>query len=243
MARSAIQLYTLRAVHEPLDELLARVDDAGFEGVEYANRIGDADADAVRAALDETGLESVAAHVGIEEIENDPEGTVEFYRSLGCDHLVVPWLDPECFATEDDIEETANRLMTVAEAVDERGMALSYHNHDHEFAAVDGRSAFDHLAEATREPLGFELDCGWTTVAGADPVAVLDRWGDRVSLVHISDADETRSSVEVGDGVLDVDGCATAVQEHDVGWAIYEHDDPDDQMESVAHGAGVLERF
>jgi len=80
-------------------------------------------------------------------------------------------------------------------------------------------------------------------VAGADPVAVLDRWGDRVSLVHISDADETRSSVEVGDGVLDVDGCATAVQEHDVGWAIYEHDDPDDQMESVAHGAGVLERF
>ncbi|EMA52586.1 MULTISPECIES: sugar phosphate isomerase/epimerase family protein [Halococcus] len=243
MARSAIQLYTLRALDEPLDELLARVRDAGFEGVEYANRIGDADADAVRTALDETGLESVAAHVGIDEIEDDPEATIEFYRSLGCDHLVVPWLDPECFETESDIEATADRLLRVAETVDDHDMALSYHNHDHEFAAVNGRPAFEHLAEATREPLGFELDCGWTAAAGVDPTAVLDRWGDRVSLVHISDADETRSSVEVGDGVLDVEACAAAVRAHDVEWAIYEHDDPDDQMASVAHGADVLERF
>lgn len=243
MARSAIQLYTLRAVDEPLDELLARVDDAGFEGVEYANRIDDADTDAVGAALEESGLESVAAHVGIDDLEDDLDDTVAFYRSLGCDHLVVPWLDPERFATEGDIETTANRLMRVAEAVDDRGMALSYHNHDHEFAAVNGRPAFERLAEATREPLGFELDCGWAAAAGADPTAVLDRWGDRMSLVHVSDADGTRSPVEVGDGVLDVRACAAAVKDHDVEWAIYEHDDPDDRMASVAHGAAALERF
>ncbi|EMA47418.1 sugar phosphate isomerase/epimerase family protein [Halococcus saccharolyticus] len=243
MARPAIQLYTLRALDEPLDELLARVGDAGFEGVEYANRIGDADADAVRTALDQTGLESVAAHVGIDEIEDDPDDTVEFYRSLGCDHLVVPWLDPECFETEAAVAETADRLMAVAETVDDYGMALSYHNHDHEFAEVNGRPAFEQLAEATREPLGFELDCGWTAVAGVDPTAVLDRWGDRVTLVHISDADESGSPTEVGDGVLDVAACAAAAREHDVEWAIYEHDDLDDQMESVVHGADVLEQF
>lgn len=243
MARPAIQLYTLRALDEPLDELLARVGDAGFEGVEYANRIGDADADAVRTALDQTGLESVAAHVGIDDLEDDPDDTVEFYRSLGCDHLVVPWLDPECFETEAAVAETADRLMAAAETVDDHGMALSYHNHDHEFAEVNGRPAFEHLAEATQEPLGFELDCGWTAVAGVDPTAVLDRWGDRVTLVHISDADESGSPTEVGDGVLDVAVCAAAAREHDVEWAIYEHDDPDDQMESVVHGADVLEQF
>ena len=243
MARPAVQLYTLRAVETPLPDLLARIDDAGFEGVEYANRITEADIDSVVSALDETGLESAAAHVGINRLEDDIEEVIGFYRSLGCEHLVVPWLDPEAFATTEAVETTANRLQSVAEAVDDCGVDFSYHNHDHEFVTVDGETAFDRLADLTTRPLGFEIDCGWAAAAGVDPVSVLDRLGDRVSLVHVSDADKDRSPAEVGEGVLDVPACADAVREHAIEWAVYEHDEPANAMESVAHGADVLGGF
>ena len=122
-------------------------------------------------------------------------------------------------------------------------MAFSYHNHDHEFVEVDGETAFDLLAAATTDIVGFEVDCGWVTVGGVDPVSLLDRLGERVSLVHISDADGTGSPTEVGEGVLDVAACMEAVDDHGIDWAVYEHDDPTDAMASAAHGADVLGRF
>lgn len=243
MARPAVQLYTLRNVDEPLDDLLRRVDDAGFEGVEYANRVRDADADAVRDALDETGLRSVAAHVGVDALESDLDETLAFYESLGCDRFVVPWLDADRFETQAAIEETADRLTALAERVEEQGSALAYHNHDHEFVDVDGESAYERFVAASSEPLELELDLGWATVGGADPADLLERWGDRTSLVHVSDADADGTPTEVGDGVLDVEGCAAAVRESGVEWAVYEHDEPTDPFASLDHGADVLGRF
>ena len=243
MVRSAIQLYTLRAIETPLPELLTDISDAGYEGVEFAHRVSEADADAVEAALGETGLESAAAHVGIDRLEDDLEGTLEFYRSLDCEHIVVPWLDPEAFETIEAIEETADRLQSVAASVESQGMDFSYHNHDHEFVEVEGETAFDRLADATTHPVNFELDCGWTTVGGANPAEVLNRLEDRISLVHISDADESGTPTEVGDGVLDVSACRDAVSAAGVEWVIYEHDDPTDAIASAAHGADVLDEF
>ena len=243
MARSAIQLYTLRTVETQIPELLTEVSNAGYEGVEFAHRVSEADTDAVRTALNETGLESAAAHVGIDRLEDDLEDTIEFYRSLDCEHIVVPWLDPEAFETVDAIEKTADRLQSVAESVESHGMRFSYHNHDHEFVRVDGETAFDRLADATTAPVNFELDCGWVTVGGADPAELLDRLDERISLVHISDADESGTPTEIGDGVLDVTACADAADRAGVEWAIYEHDDPADAMASAAHGAEVLDEF
>ena len=148
MARPAVQLYSVRAVDEPLADLVTRAGDAGFEGVEYANRIGDADLDAVTTALDDAGIESVAAHVGIEKLDDDLDETVSFYRELGCDRLVVPWLGPEHFESEAAIDETATRLTALAERVAERGVDLAYHNHDHEFETVGGRPAFERRLES-----------------------------------------------------------------------------------------------
>lgn len=243
MARPAVQLYSLRTVDEPLAKLITRAGDAGFEGVEFANRITDADADAVKAALDDGGIESVAAHVGIDELEDGLDETVSFYRSFGCDRLVVPWLDPEHFESEAVIDETAERLTSLARAVAEHDVELGYHNHDHEFETVGDRPAFERFAETSGDALKLEVDLGWATAAGADPTAFLERWSDRIPLVHVSDADETRSPTEVGDGVLDVPACASAVRDAGVEWAIYEHDEPEAPLESLSHGGDVLGRF
>ncbi|NEU55998.1 sugar phosphate isomerase/epimerase [Halorussus sp. MSC15.2] len=234
--RPAIQLYTLRELDEPLPDLLRRVGDTAFEGVEFAG-LGDSDPDEIRNALDDAGLDAAAAHVGVEALESDLDGVVESYESLDCDRVVVPYLDETQFASEAAVTDTARRLETLAGRLDERGIALGYHNHDHEFAALGGRTAFDLLADETDFDL--ELDVGWATAAGRDPIDLLGHLRGRVPLVHLKDVAGDRP-VELGEGDVDAEACVRAAREAGTEWLVYEHDDPEDPEASLAHGAETL---
>lgn len=233
MTRAAIQLYTLRNVDRPFTEVLELVADAGFEGVEFAYRVTEADPDDVVATLDEVGLDVAGAHVGIDDLEEDFEETVALYERLGVENIVIPWLDAEHFESHEAIEAAAERLATLGDRLAERGMALHYHNHDHEYTDLDGETGFDAFVDATE--CGIELDLGLALDAGDDPVARLHALGDRSRLVHLKDYDvDAGESVPVGEGDLDLDGVATAAAESD--WIIYEYegDDPLATLETAA---------
>ncbi len=57
---TAIQLWTLRELREPLSDVLDRISAAGYDGVEFA---GIGDPGASRRALDEAGLGVAGVHV------------------------------------------------------------------------------------------------------------------------------------------------------------------------------------
>jgi sugar phosphate isomerase/epimerase len=237
MVRAAVQLYSLRDLDEPVPELLQRVAETAFEGVEFAG-FGETPPGEVADALADTGLDAAGAHVGVDALESDLDATRSTYREVGCDRLVVPHLPGEAFADEAAVRRTADRLTDLADRLGDE-FALCYHNHDHEFADLDGRTAFDALVAATGDRVGFEVDVGWVRAAGHDPVALLDRLAGRAPLVHLKDTAGGRS-VELGDGDVDVAACAAAARDADADWLVYEHDDPDDPAASLAHGAETL---
>jgi sugar phosphate isomerase/epimerase len=173
--------------------------------------------------------------VPIEVIEDDVAETVRTCTLLGTDTLVVPILDADRFADADAVAETATMLSALAERVANDGLRLAYHNHELEFVAVDGedRFAFDQLVETT-EGVDFELDVGWAHAAGADPVALIERYGDRISRVHLKDvvvdaaAERGGRPVDLGAGDVPLVECAEAARAADVDWAVFEHDAPED---------------
>lgn len=234
--RPAIQLYTLRELNESVPELLDRVGKTSFEGVEFAG-LGESDPEEVAAKLDETGLDAAAAHVGIEELEADLEGTVETYQRLDCDTLVVPYLGEAHFGTKEDVADTGRRLVELAARVEDHGSTLAYHNHDHEFVDLGQWSAFEILAQET--DLQFELDLGWAAAAGHDPTDLLSRLTGRVPLVHLKDTADSES-VELGEGILDLDACVQASRKSGADWLVYEHDVPHDPVFSLEHGSETL---
>lgn len=234
--RPAIQLFTLRDLDDSLPDLLARVGETAFEGVEFAG-LGDSDPDEIRDALDDAGLDAAGAHVGMDDLEADLEGTVETYRRLDCDRIVVPYLDESHFASRETAVDTARRLQELDGRLSDRDVDLGYHNHDHEFAPLGDGSAFDVLADET--DIDLELDVGWATAAGRDPVDLLDHLRGRVPLVHCKDVAGDRS-VELGKGDLDVEACVRAAREAGTEWLVYEHDDPDDPAASLERGAETL---
>ncbi|WP_121740838.1 sugar phosphate isomerase/epimerase family protein [Natronorubrum halophilum] len=244
MPQTAIQLYTLRGIDDPLPRILENVATTSFDGVEFAHRVRDADIDTVATTLERAGLAAASAHVGLEDLEESLEETLSTYDRLGCDTLVVPYLDETHFESSEAVRSTAERLSTMAGTVADRGFDLHYHNHDHEFVDCGDRTAMEELLDESDDGLGFELDLGWAVAGGLDPVALLERYGDRISLVHFADVDtETMSPAELDEGDVDLEACLDAAQAADVEWYVYEHDEPTNPRESLEHGAAVLDSF
>src|SRR5919108_5171580 len=97
------------------------------------------------------------------------------------------------------------------------------HNHDGEFrtryvdAQGDGtlKSAWQILVENT-DPrwVAFQLDVGWATIGGEDPVALIEQFGDRIELLHVKDVADVaqRTQTTVGQGIVDWAGVFAASQ-------------------------------
>ncbi|MFC7203164.1 sugar phosphate isomerase/epimerase family protein [Haloferax namakaokahaiae] len=242
MTSIGFQLYSLHDVDDPLPAVIERVGGAGFDGVELAGVDGH-DPEAVADALTAADLDVAGAHVGLDEIEEDPENVVETYRTLDCEDVVVPWLDPEHFETLDSVEAVAERLDAAAIDLGEHDVAVHYHNHDQEFTDLDGEPALSTLVAAT-EGVGFELDLGWVGAAGYDPLTVLEENAHRVSIVHLKDYDaETGEVVEVGDGDLDIAAAIDAVRDHDCDWLVYEAEERPDSYGTLDHAVDVVETY
>lgn len=239
--RPAIQLYSLRTVEEPLSALVERVGTAGYAGVEFAYRIGDANQTAVRAAMDRGGTEAAGAHVPIDQFETF-EATVQTYRELGCETLVVPYLDESQLTDRASVEDAAAKLAALGDRLARRDVAFGYHNHTHEFVSLDGDAGYDVLAAATPPTVDLQVDVGLAALAGREPVALIDRYADRITQVHLKDYDlDAGESVDLGTGDVPIEACVAAAQAADVEWAIVEFESSPDPLASAERSLAALD--
>lgn len=237
--RTALQLYSVRDVDEPLPWLVESVAEMGYEGVEFAYRLPDADAEAVAEALDRTGVVAAGAHVPVERF--DELARLPEYRTLGCGSLVVPYLDESHFDSREAVERTAAHLADIGERLADHPFDFGYHNHSHEFVPIEDGTAYEMLAAATPSTVALQLDVGHARLAGQDPVALLERYGDRIQQVHLKDYDTDRgTSVALGEGDVDVGGCVDAALAADVEWGVVEFEDSDDPLRTAERSLETL---
>ena len=222
----ALELYTVRdETKRDFEGTLRRVAHMGYAGVEFAG-YGNLSAQAMQALLAETGLKVAGTHVGLDGLSGEKlDESIQYCRAIGCPVMVLPWLAQER-RTLDGIRALAPQLNSIGQRCRDAGIDFGYHNHDFEFASVEGRTLLDHLLENTDPNLvKIELDVYWAAYAGHDPLALLNRLGDRITLIHFKDMAADRSMTEVGKGTLDMQGMTAFAQQHNV-WAVVEHDHP-----------------
>ena len=88
----------------------------------------------------------------------------------------------------EDYRWNAERFNQWGLKVKAAGMQFGYHNHTMEFAPQNGVIPFDEMIRLTDPALvTFEMDCGWVTVGGGDPVAYLHKYPERISMLHVKD--------------------------------------------------------
>ncbi|PSP79730.1 sugar phosphate isomerase/epimerase [Halobacteriales archaeon QS_1_68_20] len=229
--RAAVRLPVAEASEGTRSETLARVAEAGFDGVAFAD-LERRHLRPVAAALGEAGLEPVSVTVSHDRLQAERKAVVRDLATVGCGRVVVPPVHEAHFETPDAINRMATRLSALGGRLATSGQTLCYRNDTHEFRRIDppgetddaaerSLDAFDLLVERSGEGLAFELDVGAVTAAGRDPAAVLGRLTGRVPLVALRDVDADGDPVSLGDGVVDVDVVVDAAREAGVEWLVY----------------------
>jgi sugar phosphate isomerase/epimerase len=222
----ALQLYTLRAqARSEFAGTVRRVAELGYDGVEFAG-YGGLPADGLADLLKETGLRAAGTHVSLQALEEDLAGQIDFCDAIGCPFLVLAALPAERrYAGE--VENLAPFFNTVGLQCRDREITFAYHNHDFDFAAVNGHTLLDFLLEKTnRELVQLELDIYWAASAGVDAQDFLREHRGRVPLIHLKDIAADGRQTDAGEGALDFPGILGAARDAGTRWWVVENDDP-----------------
>ena len=181
----------------------------GFIGIPGAPFFG-LSTDEIASALKAVNLKAPTAHVSGKL--DDVNHTQELAGKLGIDYFIEP-LAEELLAVKDGkvsiaVPDTADKVLQMAERINlrgkkfhDQGVGFAYHNHNIEFAQVEGKILLDWIMENTDpDYVKLQLDLGWVAVADIAPLEALQKYGNRVIGCHLKDRDY---SVRVNPGDTD----------------------------------------
>jgi len=200
-----IQLYTLRRpAAADLAGTLSQLAKIGYKEIEFAGFYNHP-ATEVRDLLKANGLTAPSTHIALNVIQDTPAKLFEESHIVGHEWITVPSLSGRR-DTVDDWKRTADQFNKTAAQVKAAGFRFAFHNHNAEFKKVDGRTPLEILIGGTDPSLvSFEMDIYWVVNGGGDPVALLDRYPDRFTLLHVKDSmgPPAQKMADVGAGVID----------------------------------------
>ncbi len=215
---------------DDLAGILAEIAGAGYDGFEIGNQHLDlAQPDRLRALADAHGLAIAGIHAGGEISDPDAiksaraqiERIADFIVAVGAS--IMPFSgQPKPDKSPAELQTEADNLNMVGELCAKRGVTLCYHNHNWEI--VNDCAELQFLMAHTDPALvSLCLDVGWVQRAGGDPLAVVNRFADRIGYFHLKDttADDWR---ELGNGEVDLPPLLAAVKALAPAWATVEQD-------------------
>jgi sugar phosphate isomerase/epimerase len=191
-----IQLYSIRdAMTADVAGSLKKVSDLGYKYLELADYAdgkfyGLAPKELKKMAGD-LGLEVLSSHTKVEASGitlDNAKKMADDHVELGVKYLVQPWINEEDRSIESYKKMIAdwNEVARILKGV---GIQFGYHNHNFEFAPVDGIVPYYDifLKEMDADLITMELDLFWATKAGQDPVEMFNKYPGRFQLFHFKD--------------------------------------------------------
>ena len=187
-----LQLYTIRdAMNEDVEGSLKRVADMGYVNLELAGyadgKFYGYEPEEFRKIVEDLGMVALSSHTQVEAqgitLENAKKMTEDHTR-LGVKYCIQPWVVEEARKTIASFQKMAADWNKVGEIMKESGIQFGYHNHDFEFATVEGKIPYYDvlLPELNKDLVTMELDLFWAIKAGQDPVEMFKKCPGRFQL-------------------------------------------------------------
>ncbi len=179
------------------------------------------------------------------KMNNLRDSTPEILDSLsesGVKYLVCANI-PINTATE--VKEAVVILNKSGEAVKKTNMTFCYHNHDKEFADVEGVKPYDvFLSQVSPYLMKFELDLAWVTKAGVNPVELFDKHPHRFPLWHVKDiSKDLKTLMPVGEGIVDFKNIFAHAKTAGMKHFFVEQDMPKDALASITSSINYLKKM
>jgi sugar phosphate isomerase/epimerase len=188
-----LELYSVRnELARDLPATLKAVAQMGYEVVEfYAPYFGWTIpyAKEVRTLMDDLGLRCYSTHNSFESFApGDGMGkAIELNQILGS-RIIVLASAPGTVRGPDGWKKLCEQLTTASEQLKTHGLAAGFHNHQAEWAPLEGNlRTMDVVAANTPKDFVLQLDVGTCVEAGADPVAWINSNPGRIRTLHLKD--------------------------------------------------------
>lgn len=185
----------------------------------------------VKEKFTSNGIQIYAAGVIYMKTQAEVDRAFEYAKTLGVD-LIVGVPNPE--------------LLSYTEGkVKEYNIRVAIHNHGPEDKLYPSPvNVYDHI-KGLDSRMGLCLDIGHASRAGANPVEIVGKYGNRIFDMHIKDLSEIAvkpKPIELGRGVLDIPGLVKALNKiHYAGYCSIEHEmDMSDPLPGIAESAGYF---
>ncbi|WP_128544934.1 sugar phosphate isomerase/epimerase family protein [Larkinella soli] len=141
--------------------------------------------------LADRNIKLPATGAGYDQLVKDPMDVVKKAKELGATYVMCAWIPHEKnnFSME-NAKKAVEDFNRVGKILKENGLTFCYHNHGYEFRpnGAGNGTLFDYIAQNTNpDYVSFELDILWAQHGGADPVALLNKYGSRWKLMHLKD--------------------------------------------------------
>ena len=188
--------------------------DFGYQLVEMCSPAGYADngfgflmnmktAD-IKSVITDAGLSCPSCHFGFGELTTEKlDQRIQFAQDLGLTQMVCSTFSLPKTATLKDYSEAADQLNKAAEKIKGAGMQAGFHNHEMEFAMLEGQLIYDALM--SRFDPGLVKMQFQTEVInlGYKASAYFNKYPGRFISSHLSDWTAERKQVPVGQGIID----------------------------------------
>ena len=259
-----IQLWTVKdEAAKDLEGTLRKVYAAGFREIEFAGFYGKPAAETGKL-LKDIGFSLVSMHANATAISKDGAQILADAKTLGLKYVVcsspgvtpekekLPWEERMKSVDLNDWKWNADLFNKFGKQVADAGMTFGYHNHSAEFKKFGDKTAFDWLFANTDPKLvKIELDVGWVAVAQQDPVALLNKYKDRVIALHVKDVGKRGAdgkdppSVALGEGTVDWKSVISTAKKNGTKAFFYEQEEPFTRpiLESVKISGEYLQKL
>jgi sugar phosphate isomerase/epimerase len=196
-----IATYSVKGLESDVEGSLKALGEAGYVVMEISNynpaegKVEGYTPAEYAALAEKYGLDIISSHTSAGLNVKDPEGTLaawgkifDDHKAMGCKYVVLPmnfWSN-----NAEGLRAECALMNKVGEEANKRGLKFGYHNHSMEFVTVPGtdQKYLDFLiANTDPDKVFFQMDVFWTTFGKQDPVAYLQKYPDRIKVLHIKD--------------------------------------------------------
>jgi sugar phosphate isomerase/epimerase len=182
-----LELYSVRdELAKDLKGTVTAVAKMGYQIVEFYSPYFDWTPDQakdVRKLLDDLGIQCRSTHNGTPSFTADGlKKAIELNQIIGSKYIIMA--SAGRVSGVDGWKSVADQLTSTAAELKPLGLFTGYHNHQAEWAPVDGTRPMDVIAAGTPKDVALQFDVGTCVEVGADPVAWIKANPGRIRSMH-----------------------------------------------------------
>ncbi|PWE01141.1 sugar phosphate isomerase/epimerase family protein [Marinilabilia rubra] len=203
-----LQLYSVRnSMKEAPKETVRKVGEMGYAFIEAAG-YGDGEFYGMnplefKALVETSGMKFISSHTGraLPDSANWDktmewwDQCIDAHLEAGVKYIVQPWMGEQGYNSLEGLKKYCEYFNAVGQKCREKGIEFGYHNHDGEFAELEGEVIYDYMLQNTNpENVFFQLDLYWIKEGGKDAVYYFNEYPGRFLLWHVKDEKELGAS-------------------------------------------------